>query len=141
MNVLPMIALSTAAIGFFGATGHADRHFETPDRGEMTTYAASPQLSVHDLMERAPQSVAEPFCDVTASLTATLAHDFAETERSAWVQGRDMALQLWASDVMATWTLLHVGQDGIACVVSSGTGWTAGTTTDDILAMANPFGA
>lgn len=146
MNVLPMIALSTAAIGFFGAVDHTDRKFDAAESVQaesvqLTAYAASPHLSVHELLDREPQSVEQPFCDTTNALTANLEHDFAETAQASWAQGDDINMQLWASDVMATWTLLHVGQDGIACVVSSGIGWTADSTKDDILAMADIVGA
>lgn len=141
MNVLPMIALSTVALGFFGAVDQTERLFEDKPQAQLTSYAASPSLSVYDLMERAPQSIDQPFCDQSASVAATLAHDFAETRQETWTQGTDMVMQLWGSEVMGTWTLLHVGQDGIACVVSSGTGWTDGATKADVIAMADVVGS
>lgn len=137
MKVLPMLALSAVAVGYFGAIGHTNEYFDTRPVAELTSYPASSNLSVNDIMERPAQTANQPFCDQTAEVTATLASDFAESEQSAWVEGKDMALQLWGSDMMGTWTLLHVGQDGIACVVSSGTGWSEGVTHQDILAMAD----
>lgn len=137
MNVLPMIALSTLAAGYFGAIDRVDQYFDTKADVELTAYAASPDLAVHDFMARAPQSVDQPFCDEVAKLTQTLALDFAEAKQDAWVQGQDMAMQLWASDVMGTWTVVHVGADQIACVVSSGTGWQQGAETADILQLTN----
>ncbi len=137
MNVLPMLALSAVAAGYFGAVDIADKYINTQPQAALTSYPASPHLTVHDLMERAPQSVDQPFCDQTAKVAETLAHDFAETEQNNWVQGGDMKLQLWGSEVMGTWTLLHVGNDDIACVVSSGTGWAEGMVPDDVLALSD----
>lgn len=137
MNVLSITALSAVAALYFGAINHADALFTTQAGVTLTSYPASPNLSVMGLPDRQSQTVDQPFCDTAESLTDTLAHDFAEVEKTAWVQGQDMAMQLWGSEIMGTWTLLHVGGDGIACVVSSGTGWTEGASVSDILALAD----
>lgn len=137
MNVLPIIGLATVALAYVGATNRTDAQFSNRPQVELTSYAATPHLSVDAVMERTPQSVDQPFCDSTDKVTDTLSADFAETKQQTWVQGTDMTLQLWGSDVMGTWTLVHVAQDGIACVVSSGTGWTTGAVPADVMSLAN----
>jgi hypothetical protein len=141
MNVLPMLALSTLAAGYVAAIDRADTHFDRKPELALTSYAATPTLSVHDVMARASQSVDQPFCDNVDKVTETLAMDFAEVRQDAWVQGEDMAMQLWASDIMGTWTMIHVGQDNVACVVSSGTGWQQGLETAAIIELANIIGS
>ncbi len=141
MHVLPIIALSTVALGFFGGVDRTDRLFEAQPKPQLTSYAAGAELSVTDMMERAPQSVDQPFCDQSEKVGATLAHDFAEDRKDTWTEGKDMVLQLWGSEIMGTWTLLHVGQDDIACVVSSGTGWSGDSTPADVMAMTDVAGS
>jgi len=135
MNVLPIIFLSTVALGYMGAIDRADRYFDLQPAAHLTAYPASGSLSVHEIMARAPQSVDQPFCDQTSKVVETLIHDFAETEQDNWVQGKDMAFHLWGSGVLGTWTLLHIGQDGVACIVASGTGWSEGVVPADVIAL------
>ncbi|TQS70329.1 hypothetical protein ERN12_14370 [Rhodobacteraceae bacterium] len=69
------------------------------------------------------QSAYVPYCDNRATLTATLNHDFAEVQRVNQPIDQNRSVELWASDVMGTWTAVYNRADGVACVVSSGTGW------------------
>lgn len=68
----------------------------------------------------------ETYCDLRATVDATLRHDFAEVPALAALTGTGMTMELWTSDLMGTWTLVHHGGDGISCIVTSGQDWTAG---------------
>lgn len=85
-------------------------------------------LSVFDTITEigAAQSPDVPFCDHRADLLAVLDHDFAESPRVQHPLGDARSVELWASDVMGTWTAVYTRADGVSCVVSSGIGWTSG---------------
>ena len=86
-------------------------------------------LSVFDAITEIgeAQSVDVPYCDHRATLLSTLDHDFAERPRLQHSLARDRSVELWASDVMGTWTAVYTRSDGVSCVISSGIGWTAQT--------------
>lgn len=67
----------------------------------------------------------EPYCDLRTTLTQTLSHDFGEHLVQTKSQGPD-GTELWGSDLMGTWTLVYHRQDGVACVIASGTGYSDG---------------
>lgn len=85
-------------------------------------------------------SLTETYCDARTVVAATLQHDFAETPRLVRMTGEGMMMELWASELMGTWTVLHHGADGISCIVTSGQDWSeggnAGTVLDAALAGA-----
>ena len=72
-------------------------------------------------------SLTETYCDARTVVAATLRHDFAETPRLVRMTGEGMMMELWASELMGTWTVVHHGGDGISCIVTSGQGWTGAT--------------
>lgn len=84
-------------------------------------------LSVFDTITEigAAQSPDVPFCDRRADLLTVLAHDFAESPRAQRPLEGARSVELWASDVLGTWTAVYTRADGVACVVSSGIGWQA----------------
>jgi len=86
-------------------------------------------LSVFDAIDEigVAQSVDVPYCDVRAKLLDTLDHDFAESPQMQKPLPRERSVELWASDIMGTWTAVYTRSDGVSCVISSGIGWTAQT--------------
>lgn len=85
-------------------------------------------LSVFDTITEIgeAQSPDVPFCDHRADLLAVLDHDFAESPRVQRPLDTARSVELWASDVMGTWTAVYTRADGVSCVVSSGIGWERG---------------
>lgn len=85
-------------------------------------------LSVFDTITEigAAQSPDVPFCDHRADLLTVLGHDFAESPRVQRPLDTARSVELWASDVMGTWTAVYTRADGVSCVVSSGIGWERG---------------
>jgi hypothetical protein len=78
-------------------------------------------------------SLTETYCDLRTTVDGTLRHDFAEAPRLAAVTGAGMTMELWASDLLGTWTVVHHGGDGISCIVTSGQDWT--TSTDAVVLL------
>ncbi|NEX48124.1 hypothetical protein [Pseudotabrizicola algicola] len=131
-NPLPLLALGAVAIGYFGAIDRTNRAFDAAQISPVAAFPATPGLSVHDFVAKLPQTVQDPLCDNKDVITASLAHDFAEGFHAEWLE-HQAKVELWTSDVMGTWTLLHVGSDGLACIVGSGFGWSEGMEARDIL--------
>ncbi|OCX65312.1 hypothetical protein BFP70_09595 [Thioclava sp. SK-1] len=86
---------------------------------------AQGDLSIFDDIQQIgmDQSVDVPYCDRRAKLLNTLDHDFAEKPLAHQSLKSDRSVELWASDLMGTWTAVYTRADGISCVVSSGIGW------------------
>jgi hypothetical protein len=98
--------------------------------------AAAPPLSVYDSLGHAQLSPAETYCDTHQTVTEGLAQDFAETLRASQISADGLKIELWASDLMGTWTALHHGDDGISCIVASGVDWSGSVQADDLLQLA-----
>ena len=81
-------------------------------------------------------SLTETYCDARTVVAATLRHDFAETPRLVRMTGEGMMMELWASELMGTWTVLHHGADGISCIVTSGQGWAKGADAGAVMDRA-----
>lgn len=133
-NWVPVIAMGLVGIGYSGAISALDRAEATsvPDT-TIVSFSAAPNLSVHDFVGQLPGSVQDPLCDAKQTITASLQHDFAEVFESTWEQQHRVSMELWASDLMGTWTLLRVETDALACIVASGFGWSEGMDAQDIL--------
>jgi hypothetical protein len=78
-------------------------------------------------------SLTESYCDARETVARTLDHDFAEAPRLAALTEGGMTMELWASDLLGTWTVVHHGGDGISCIVTSGQDWAAGADPGSIL--------
>lgn len=140
MNVLPILAAATIGLGYFGVAETVNKNPDPIDQAQLVAYPADvAATALAPITSSGQQEVDQAFCGSTWDVTDSLAHDFAETAQETWVHGADLVLQLWASDTMGTWTLLHVGQDGFSCVVSSGMGWNDGVSAADVLALAPIF--
>lgn len=131
-NPLPLLALGAVAVGYFGAVERTDRAFDAMPQSQVAAYPASQGLSVEEFVGQLPQTVQDPLCDTKDVITVSLSGDFAETMEASWTQ-RDSGIELWASDLMGTWTLLHVNEDGLACIVQSGFGWQEGMTPEAVV--------
>ncbi len=72
-------------------------------------------------------SLTQTYCDLRPSVGARLRRDFAEEPTLAAQTGTGMTMELWTSDQLGTWTVVHHAPDGISCVVTTGQNWTVGT--------------
>ncbi|MCU0828999.1 MAG: hypothetical protein MUE52_16775 [Tabrizicola sp.] len=93
------------------------------------TVAAAPfQMSLMPILpETANDSdLTAAYCDRREIVQDTLRHDFAEEATLAALTGSGMMLELWTSDLLGTWTVVHHGKDGISCIVTSGMDWASG---------------
>ncbi|MCQ0969194.1 hypothetical protein MLD63_01925 (plasmid) [Paracoccus sp. TK19116] len=64
----------------------------------------------------------QPYCAADAEIEQTLDHDFAETLIDAGGH-QGMGTELWGSEQMGTWTLVAARDDGVSCIIASGTGY------------------
>ncbi len=126
MNPLPFLALAAVTSGYFAATEATDEYFDALPSAELTSYSATDQndLSVYDVLAHGAQPVDEPHCSAHGLISQTLRHDFDEQPVELRKTGDGLVLQLWASDLMGSWTMVHKGDDGISCIIASGSGWT-----------------
>jgi len=132
-NPLPILALGAVAAGYAGAIDRVDRSFDLAPDPAVAAYTAAPELSVHDFVGKLPETVQDPLCDTKEMIIVSLTDDFAETLESSWVREQRVNVELWTSDLMGTWTLLHVDHDGLTCIVSSGFGWTEEMSAESIV--------
>ena len=105
----------------------------------MTVAVASPlpRLVVPILSEAGTDlSLTQSYCDARASVGAMLQRDFAEEPRLAALTADGLVMEIWTSNTLGTWTLLHHGADGITCVVTTGRDWTAGSSAALLLEEA-----
>ena len=132
-NPLPFLALSAVALGYSGAMDRVEANFQADPAPAVTGFAAASNLSVQDFAASLPESLQDPLCDARDLITEDLSQDFAETLEASWAQDQDVTIEVWTSDLMGTWTVLHVENAGLACILSSGFGWTDGMTAQDVL--------
>ena len=135
VNLVPLMALGLVAVGYAGAINALDHAPDPHPRAVagIVAFQAGPNLSVHGFVGQLPNALQDPLCDVKQTVTSSLTDDFAETLESAWNQQHQMSMELWASDLMGTWTLLRVESDALACIVASGFGWADGMGMKDIV--------
>lgn len=126
MNPLPFLALAAVTSGYFAATEATNTYFDELPSPELTTYSANANadLSVYDVLAHGAQPVDEPHCSAHGLIAETLSHDFDEHPVEIRKTSDELVLQLWASELMGTWTMVHKGDDGISCIIASGAGWT-----------------
>jgi hypothetical protein len=129
MNPMPAVAIALVATGLALAVQQQDAPTAVPEPAQ--AIAEADHIGSH------PGPVDTPHCEPAKVLTETLASDFAETPIVTRLAGDGLEVQLWASDLMGTWTIVHHGFDDISCVVASGFGWTGNTRPDDIFAQVS----
>jgi hypothetical protein len=145
MNTLPILALATVASGYAASTARLDDYFNSlPEpAAEIMAWPAAPAtgLSVYDMPGTVPGhemlAYDQPHCGVDAELTRALSQDFQEQKIDTRTRADGLLFDLYTSADMGTWTLVHRGDDGVSCVVSSGTGWTDAATPDQIFDQAD----
>ena len=136
MNPFPLLALAMVVTGYTAATHSLQDDIAAPPKTEIAAWDASAPLSIYDMPGHAMPDFARPHCEPHSTLAANLQHDFEEHPVVALQTSGGLDIQLFASDLMGTWTLVHKGSDGISCIVSSGTGWAKGTSPETIFAAA-----
>ncbi len=62
-------------------------------------------------------------CAPHQALALALEASFGEQRVSVGALDSDRVLELWTTENGATWTLLAVNVEGMACIVATGTGW------------------
>lgn len=148
-TVAALVALGSVSVAFSNVDPR-DTPIAAQPRGFETEGAGRPMddlgpdipfgdLSVFDALTEIgeAQSVDVPYCDIRATLLRTLDHDFAEHPRLRSPLDARRSVELWASEVMGTWTAVYTRADGVSCVVSSGIGWQQG---NDPLALLQSEG-
>lgn len=144
MNALPFLGLAAIAATFGLASQRLEARFAEEPRAavfapapsagvpEMMAYDAGPAPSVYDMETLAEddQPYDQPHCQMHAAMAENLRHDFAEAPVETRVAAEGLVMELWGSEVMGTWTILHKGNDGVSCIVRSGTGWVGVETAD-----------
>lgn len=134
-NPLPLLALGTVAIGYAGAIDQTDLAFDTKPNPAIAAFPAATNLSVQDYVGGIPETIEDPLCDVREAITSSLSDSFAETLERTWEHEQNVEMELWTSDLMGTWTLLRVGNDSMACIVSSGFGWEDGMAAESVVQL------
>ncbi|MBE2278056.1 MAG: hypothetical protein IAE87_17370 [Rhodobacteraceae bacterium] len=139
MNSLPFLALAAVASVYAVATDRLEEQFAVLSAPGIVAYEASPNLAVYDMEMLAAddQPYDQAHCMMHAAMAENLSHDFAEERVEARVSDEGLVMELWASEVMGTWTILHKGADGVSCVVTSGTGWADDAAPDQVFASAD----
>jgi len=140
MNPIPFLALGLIASGYaaFSSDITARVAAEPAQIVAYPAYVGTDNLSIYDMPGATPDAAYDrPLCQDSATMVASLNHDFAETLVDTSLQADGLVMELYASTLMGTWTLVHKGDDGVSCVVTSGIGWTETATPDQVLAQAN----
>ncbi len=139
MNPLPFLALATVASGYAVATDRLEEQFAVLSEPGIVAYEASPNPSVYDMdmLAADDQPYDEAHCMMHAAMAENLNHDFAEKRVETRVSDDGLVMELWGSEVMGTWTILHKGTDGVSCIVTSGIGWAADAAPDQVFASAD----
>ncbi len=136
MNPLPFLGLAAIASIYFAASDRLDARFAVLPQPEIMAYGAGGDASVYDMMSGDAQAMDQPHCEPDTTMAQNLSHDFAEEPVQVRTTGEGLEMELWASDLMGTWTVVHRGNDGISCIVSSGIGWTDATTPAKVFETA-----
>lgn len=137
MNTLPMLALAALASGYAVAIDRLEGGFGTEATPTIMAYAASSgaEQQFPDVTVNGNLAVDQPYCGGDDLLAQTLAHDFAEQVVERRIGADGFVTELWASDVLGTWTVVHQKEDGISCIISSGTGWASESQADDVFEL------
>ena len=137
MNPVPFLGLALIASGYAAATDSLDRWFAAQPEPQIAAYSAvqdGPAPSVYDMLNHGAEPYDRPHCAAHATLAASLTADFNEVQVASRTSGSGLVMQIFASEEMGTWTVVHAGADGVSCVVASGTGWMPGATPDMVYA-------
>ena len=137
MNSLPILALGLVVSGYSYATAKLDDHFATTPVVQIVAYDAegTDDFTVYDmanLASQTPTDMTATRCDTAAVMAKSLENDFEEGFVNSSIKADGLVMDLYASPDQGTWTLIHRGNDGISCVVSSGIGWSDASKPQDV---------
>ena len=130
INLLPFLALGAVAIGFASAMDRAEK---IPEPEQVQFFSAASNPSIDDFVGRIPQTVQDPLCDAEQAIKSQISEDFAESRKGTLPKAGIVRTEVWASDLMGTWTLITINDDRLACITASGFGWTSGMTLSNLL--------
>lgn len=84
-------------------------------------------LAYYDSIQRVgtEQLPTDPYCANPDMLAADLVEAYGEEVVLTATRDSGRQFEVWASDEAGTWTVSYTRPDGIACVIGSGTGWSA----------------
>ena len=124
------------------ASAQLDKQFSHIPATQIVAYDAqgTDDFTVYDvanLSSQTPTDLTATRCDSAQVLANSLETDFEENFVNTSLQAEGLVMDLYASPNQGTWTLIHRGNDGISCVVSSGTGWTDASTPADVINIAH----
>ena len=131
MNPLPFLGLALIASGYVAATDRLDQSFAADPAAEIAAYPATADGSmpaVYDVLGHGAEPYDRPHCAEHAVLATSLGEDFHENKVASRQGQSGQVMQIFASEEMGTWTVVHAGVDGVSCVVASGTGWSPATS-------------
>ena len=138
MNPLPILALAAVAGTYSVVTYKLEQDFASPSHVQSVSNPMSDtaDVSVYSLVERVAPAMDTARCEAQAQMDTILTVDFEEQPIEKRIVGDGLHVELWGSTEMGTWTLVHDGNDGVACVISSGIGWTDESSPDQIFMNA-----
>lgn len=142
--IVTVVAMTLAGLVALQASAQAWVAAQHPDLGRPMDELGEPygNLAAFDAITEigADQSVDVPYCDHRPVLVKALADDFAEVPVAQTPLGGQRRVELWASEVMGTWTAVYTRADGVSCVVSSGVNWTRSGDPAALLAREGLLG-
>lgn len=68
-------------------------------------------------------AVAMPHCGSRDDVVASLVDEYDETHRASGLESETGLMEIWASDVDGSWTILLTRPDGQSCVMATGSHW------------------
>ena len=68
-------------------------------------------------------AVAMPLCGSRDDVVASPTDEYNETHRASGLESETGLMEIWASDVDGSWTVLLTRPDGQACVMATGSHW------------------
>jgi hypothetical protein len=71
----------------------------------------------------AQAAVAMPHCGSRDDVVSTLVDQFDETHRASGLESATGLMEIWASDIDGSWTILLTRPDGQTCVMATGSYW------------------
>lgn len=134
MHALPIAALAAVVGTYAVATDRLAGRFALDYASEGASHQPHPfeNLAIHDLMERAAPGLDAARCDKLDALAAVMADELAAEPVDERIVSDGLQMVLWGSTELNAWAIVHNGDDGIACVVSTGMGWNGQSTADQI---------
>lgn len=68
-------------------------------------------------------AVAMPSCGSRDDVVSTLVDQYDETHRASGLESETGLMEIWASDIDGSWTILLTRPDGQTCIMATGSYW------------------